>query len=97
MFISDNPNLIQNNNLIKKNIDEWYNFNQNKKNGLFNYKNKSFSMRHLGTRKKLYPEQLDSFLNINSIKKNNNERNKYFDDSSQQINPSDYSKRALLD
>ena len=97
VFISDNPNLIQNNNLIKKNIDEWYNFNQNKKNGLFNYKNKSFSMRHLGIRKKLYPEQLDSFLNINSIKKNIDERNKYFDDSSQQINPSDYSKRALLD
>ena len=97
IFISENPSLIESSHIIKKNIDDWYNLNHNKKNGLFHYKNKSFSMRHLGPRKKLYSEQLDSFLNINSIQKNIDERNKYFDNYSQLINPSEYTKRALLD
>ena len=97
IFISENPSLIQSSHIIRKNIDDWCNLNHNKKNGLFNYKNKSFSMRHLCPRKKLYSEQMDSFLNINSIQKNIDDRSIYFDNSSQQINPSEYTKRALLD
>ena len=94
-FISDNPSLIQNNRIKRKNIDEWYSNNFNDKNGLYRMKNKSFSMRHLGPNKKFYSEKLDSFLNINNIQKNIDERNNYYDDQTQQINPSEYTKRAL--
>ena len=96
LFISDNPNMIQTNQMKKKNVDEWYNFNHNDKGGLYNFKNKSLSMRHLGPRKKFYSEKLDSFLNINNIQKNIDERNEYnIDYSPQEINPSEISKKAL--
>ena len=96
LFISDNPNFIQGNQIKKKNIDEWYNYNFNDKNGLYKFKNKSLSLKNLGARKKLYSEQLDSLLNINNIQKNIDERNNYYDDPPQQINPSEFSRKALL-
>ena len=95
VFTPENPSLIQNNRIKRKNIDEWYSNNFNDKNGLYRMKNKSFSMRHLGPNKKFYSEKLDSFLNINNIQKNIDERNNYYDDQTQQINPSEYTKRAL--
>ena len=97
LFISDNPSIIQTNQIKKKNVDEWYNYNFNDKTGLFKYKNKSFSMRHLGPKKKLYSEQIDSFVNINNIQKNIDDRNNYVENFEQQINPSEYTRRALLE
>ena len=96
LFMSDNPNFIQTKNIKKKNVDEWYNFNFNDRKGLYKFKNKSLSMRNLGPVKKLYSEQLDSFLNINNIQKNFDERNNYYDDSLHQINPSEFTRKALL-
>ena len=87
--------MIQTNQIKKRNVDEWYNFNLNDKGGLYKFKNKSLSMRHLGPRKKFYSEKLDSFLNINNIQKNINERNDYNINSPQEINPSEISKKAL--
>ena len=95
LFISDNPNMIQTNQIKKRNVDEWYNFNLNDKGGLYKFKNKSLSMRHLGPRKKFYSEKLDSFLNVNNIQKNIDERNDYNINSPQEINPSEISKKAL--
>ena len=96
IFISENPDLIDTNRIKKKYIDEWYNFNHNNTSGLFKFKNKSLSMRHFGPRKKLYSEQIDSFVNVNNIQNNINERNQFYDDDSPpQINPSEFSKRAL--
>ena len=95
LFISDNPSLIQNNAIKKKNIDDWYNFNQNEKSNFYKFKNKSMSMRNLKPRKKLYSEKLDSFIKINNLQKNIEERNDYKDDFSQEINISDFTKKAL--
>lgn len=95
IFLSDNPSLIQNNLIKKKSIDEWYNYNQKEKSDFYKFKNKSMSMRHLRPIKKYYSEKLDSFLNINNIQKNIEDRNSFNDSFIQNINISEYTKKAL--
>jgi len=95
IFLSDNPSLIQNNLIKKKSIDEWYNYNQKEKSDFYKFKNKSMSMRHLRPIKKYYSEKLDSFLNINNIQKSIEDRNSFNDSFIQNINISEYTKKAL--
>ena len=79
LFISDNPNYIQTNQIKRKNIDDRYNYNFNNKGGLYKLKKKSNSVSELFPRKKEYSEQLSSFLNMNNLQKNIDERNKYYE------------------
>ena len=60
-------------------MDDRYNYNFNNKGGLYKLKKKSNSVSELFPRKKEYSEQLSSFLNMNNLQKNIDERNKYYE------------------
>ena len=96
-FISDNPNLVQPNMIHRKNMDEWQNINKIEQREIYSLKKKSKSLLNILPVRKLNSEKIDSFLNINSIHKNINERNNYSNLSSYKINPSEYTRKALLE
>ena len=97
IFISDNPSLVQRSIIHRKNIDEWCNSNRIEKRRLPHLRNKSNSLMNFAPIKKLNPEKLDEFLNVNSIQKSVEDRYNYSNLSSLQIKPSEYTKKALLE
>ena len=97
IFISDNPSLVQKSLIHRKNIDEWCNLNQVEKRRFPFLRNKSKSLMNLAPIKKLNPEKLDGFLNINNIQKSVEGRYNYSNLSSLKINPSEFTKKALLE
>ena len=97
IFISDNPSLVQRSLIHRKNIDEWCNLNKIEKRRLPRLRSKSKSLMNLAPIKKLNPEKLDGFLNINNIQKSVKDRYNYSNLTTLKINPSEFTKKALLE
>ena len=97
IFISDNPSLVQRSLIHRKNIDEWCNLNKIEKRRLPRLRSKSKSLMNLAPIKKLNPEKLDGFLNINNIQKSVEDRYNYSNLTTLKINPSEFTKKALLE